>query len=87
MTGIFTVHLAGPPILGGLRQDCARCGHVLDDWTGREVMAVAGPAGDAPTIPSWPAGARVARLDGTTYVVGPEGRPLTDDERECRPVS
>jgi hypothetical protein len=86
---IITVHVAGPPMHGNLYQECARCGIVLQDYTGRELMVAVDSEDPAPdtTIPAWPEGERIGRLGGVTYVVGPPGRPLDDDERECRPAS
>lgn len=87
MSGLVaTVHVAGPPQLGGLFQDCARCGHVLQDYTGSEVMVSVEPGDTAPpTIGHWQEGGRIAQVGNATYVV--PARPLDDDERECRPAS
>ncbi|MEU8199503.1 hypothetical protein AB0C10_37540 [Microbispora amethystogenes] len=78
-----TVHVAGPPELGGYYQTCARCGHVLIDLTGSTPMVV---EGQDPVIPVWPTGERVATIGNATYVV-PTGRQLGADEIECRAAS
>ena len=86
---LYTVHIAGPPMHGNRYQECARCGVVLQDYTGHELMVAIDPDDPAPDtgIPAWPEGRRVARLGGTTYQVRPLERALAWDERECRPAS
>lgn len=81
-----TVHLAGPPQLGGLYQECARCGHVLQDYTGGEVGVVAEP-GASTDIAHWTEGERIATAGNATWLIGPPGRPLDATETECRPTS
>jgi hypothetical protein len=84
---IITVHIAGPPQLGGAYQECVRCGHVLEDYTGREVMVAVEPGDTAPpTLPCWPEGKRIGHRGAMTYVLGPE-RQLAWNEQECRPAS
>jgi hypothetical protein len=83
----FVVHVAAPPV--GMMQSCAACGFVLTDnaaWAEGRVAVMDGDDGG----PSWwPVGERIAtdrtggRSASTTYVIGPEGRPLADDERLC----
>lgn len=82
----FIVHVAGPPLLGGLRQECVRCGHVLQDYSGREIGVVLQPGETEPQpLAQWREGAQVARLGGMSFMI--EGRELDDDEQECRPAS
>jgi hypothetical protein len=83
----ITVHVVGPPQLGGLYQECSRCGHVLQDYTGQEVMVAVEP-GEAkpPTLPCWEEGARVGQREGMAYVIQSD-RQLAWNERECRPAS
>ena len=76
------IHTAGPPQLGGLHQQCARCGHVLQDYTGSQPMVVE----DEDTISTWPEGRRIAVRDNATWVMA-EDAPLDDDETECQAVS
>jgi hypothetical protein len=79
-----TVHVAGPVQLGGHYQECARCGHVLQDYTGSEVMV---PEGQADLgLPSWPEGLPIAVEGGATWVKGADV-PLAEHETECRPAS
>lgn len=84
-----TVHTAGPPQLGGLYQACTRCGHVLQDYTGGMPMVAVTDDADAQDVSLgvWPEGERVATSGPATWVIGPAGRELDDDERECRPTS
>jgi hypothetical protein len=83
----IAVHVAGPPQLGGLRQECARCGHVLQDYTGQEVMVAVEPGDtEPPTIPCWTEGARVGQRGGMAYIIQSD-RQLAWNERECRPAS
>ncbi|MDL4812800.1 hypothetical protein [Actinomadura opuntiae] len=86
MTLTATVHVAGPPQFGGLRQQCAPCAHVLHDYTGTEIAFALQPGEpEPPTVGHWTEGAQVARVDGLSYLI--QGRALDDDERECRPAS
>lgn len=80
------VHIAGEPVLGGLRQECSRCGYVLEDWTGRQVMAVVEPGQAAPVLPLWPVGAWVGVSGNAAFVIASERLDRATD-RECRPVS
>lgn len=77
---IATIHVAGPPQLGGLHQQCARCGHVLQDYTGSQLMV---PDGQDTTIPSWAEGRRVGVRENATWTI-PDGVPLDADETECK---
>jgi len=79
---IATIHVAGPPQLGGLYQTCTRCGHVLQDYTGSQPMV---PEGEDPTIPTWPEGQRIAVSGNATWTI-PPGLPLGHDQTECRPA-
>lgn len=84
---IATVHVAGEIQLGGLRQECSRCGHVLEDWTGRHAMAVTEPGQPAPTLPLWPVGKRIGVADNATFVMGDGVQLDPETDRECRPTS
>lgn len=75
-----TIHIAGPPQLGGLYQQCARCGHVLQDYTGSMPMVV---EGQDPTVPTWIEGQRIGVYGGAMWMLGPD-IPLDADEAECR---
>lgn len=83
----FTVHVAAPPI--GPTQACAACGTTLMDNTAWHEGRAAIPDGTEYDGPSWwPTGQRVAtnKRDGSggiTYAVGPDDRPLADDEQPC----
>ncbi|SFK92182.1 hypothetical protein SAMN05216275_14141 [Streptosporangium canum] len=77
---IATIHLAGPPQLSGLYQACVRCGHVLQDYTGRQVMV---PEGQDPTLAVWPEGHRIAISGNATWTVANDA-PLTNGETECK---
>ncbi|MGP3914353.1 hypothetical protein [Nonomuraea sp. 10N515B] len=79
-----TIHIAGEPRFGGLYQDCARCGHVFQDYTGGEVMTLEEDAGLG--IPYWTVGNRIAVNGNASWNI-PDGEPLEDDETECRPTS
>lgn len=78
-----TVHIAGPPQLGGLYQECTRCGYVLQDYTGSQPMVV---DGEDTTISAWPEGRRIAVRGNATWV-NADGASLDDDETECRSTS
>lgn len=75
-----TIHLAGTPQLGGLYQRCARCGHVLQDYTDGLPMVI---EGDDPTLPTWTEGRRIAVAGNATWTLAPD-IPLDADETECR---
>lgn len=82
------VHVAGEPVLDGLRQDCSRCGYVLHDYTGSEI-AVLGEADDF-TPSTFPVGQLVCVLDDpgvrAQIAISPDRiDPATDTE--CRPTS
>ena len=77
-----TVHIAGPAQLGGLYQECARCGHVLQDYTGGQVMIPEGQADKG--IASWLEGGQVAVDGNASWVVG-DFPPM--GAAECRPAS
>lgn len=79
-----TIHIAGEPRFGGLFQDCARCGYVFQDYTGRQPMAHEEDAGLG--IPYWTVGSRVAVNGGASWTVKVE-LPLGFGENECRPAS
>lgn len=79
-----TVHVAGPVQLGGLYQQCARCGYVLQDYTGGQVMVPEGQASQG--IPAWAVGGRVAVDGGAKWVVLGDA-PLDVGQVECQPVS
>lgn len=87
----FAVHVAAPPV--GMVQQCAACGFVLTDNTAWAEGRVAVMDGDDRGLTWWPTGERVAtdktspRSGGMTYVLGPEDRPLADDERMCAGVN
>ncbi len=60
MTADFVIHVAGPVL--GARQECSRCGEVLQEYRGTEAfrlddMPDPGDASSAYTF--WPAGAEV----------------------------
>lgn len=80
---MITVHIAGPVV--GARQECSRCGYVLDDWTGQEVAVMVEPGQPTPTLSFWPVGEQIAVADCATWVLS--DRPLASDERECRATS
>lgn len=65
------IHIAGPDIQVGpqLRQRCAWCGAVLNDYN-LELIAV--PAGQDPRPGMWPVGELVAVDGSLSYVVGHE---------------
>lgn len=79
-----TIHIAANPKFSGLYQDCARCGHVFQDYTGGEVMTLEEDAGLG--IPYWTPGNRVAVNGGAAWNV-PDGEPLESNEAECRATS
>ena len=72
------VHVAGPVVAA--RQECSRCGHVLQDYSGHEVMVV---AGDDRGLVFWAPGASVI-VDGSAafLVAGAD-----DGHLNCKPVS
>lgn len=80
---MITIHIAGPPQAGGLYQECARCGHVLQDYTGHQLYT---PEGDDTTIAHWPEGRRIGVNDGLTWTLA-DHIPLNPDETERRPTS
>lgn len=75
-----TIHVAAPPQLGGLHQACSRCGHVLQDYTGGQLMV---PDGQDTTIPTWAEGRRVGVADNATWTMA-DDEPLDLDETECK---
>jgi hypothetical protein len=81
---VTTIHIAGPAQMGGLYQDCSRCGHVLQDFTGGQPMTPTDQADRG--IPAWTEGNRIAVNDNATWNI-PDGEPLEDDETECRATS
>jgi hypothetical protein len=82
---LATIHVAGPVV--GVRQECARCGHVLEDWTGQSPAVVAVPGQEPEPLPMWPVGKRIGVAANATFVMGDDIPldPATD--RECRPAS
>ncbi|MDX3111387.1 hypothetical protein [Nonomuraea angiospora] len=78
-----TVHVAGPPQMGGLYQECARCRYVLQDYTGGAVMI---PEGQDLGIPHFPEGRRIAISGNAAWALADDVE-LDDDETECRPTS
>jgi hypothetical protein len=69
--------------MGGLYQACSRCGHVLQDFVGDQIMV---PEGQDRGIAAWTEGNRVAANDNATWNI-PNSEPLEDDETECRATS
>ncbi|MEV0616147.1 hypothetical protein AB0I81_22730 [Nonomuraea sp. NPDC050404] len=78
-----TVHVAGPPQMGGLYQECSRCGYVLQNFTGGMIMV---PEGQDTEIPTFPEGRRIV-ISGKAAWVLADDRELEDGETECRPAS
>lgn len=78
------VHIAGPPQMGGLYQTCSRCGYVLQDYTGGQVMVPEDQADRG--IGIWSVGKRVAVNGDASWRV-PDDAPLDDGETECRAAS
>lgn len=78
-----TIHLAGPVQMGGLYQECSRCGFVLQDYTGGQPMV---PEGMDTSIPVWPVGRRISVAGNATWTLA-DGIPLDADETECRSTS
>lgn len=78
-----TVHIAGPPQMGGLYQVCIRCGHVLQDYTDGQPMVV---DGEDTAIATWPEGQRIAIRGNATWVMSNTAE-LDDREAECRQAS
>ncbi|MER7063969.1 hypothetical protein [Streptomyces albidoflavus] len=79
-----TVHVAGPPQMGGLYQECARCSYVLQDYTGGAIMI---PEDQADTgIPTFPEGWRIV-ISGNAAWAKAEDAELCEHETECRPTS
>lgn len=83
---IATIHVAGEVQLGGLYQECSRCGFVLQDYAGRQVATVVEPGQPAPTLPAWPVGKRIGMAGPATWVLSDDA-VLESDERECRATS
>lgn len=77
------VHIAGPPRMGGLFQECARCGYVLQNYTGSVLMV---PDGQDTGIPTLPEGRRIVISGNATWVKADDAE-LVDGEIECRSVS
>lgn len=78
------VHIAGPPRMGGLFQECARCGYVLQNYTGSVVMVPEDQADRG--IPSFPEGRRLVVSGNATWVKADDA-PLESHEADCRPIS
>lgn len=79
----FVVHLAGLPSGDGV-QNCALCGLTILDHTAWFAGRVAVPEAGASEGPHWwPPGEQVAVMEGVSYLVAPDGRPLTPHERLC----
>jgi hypothetical protein len=69
--------------MGGLYQECARCGYVLQDFTGGVIMV---PDGQDAGIPTFPEGWRLVVRGNATWVKADDA-PLDDDEIECKATS
>ncbi|MGP4092976.1 hypothetical protein [Nonomuraea sp. KM90] len=78
-----TVHIAGPPRMGGLYQECSRCRYVLQNYTGGMVMV---PDGQDAEIPHFPEGWRIV-ISGNAAWAKADDAELDDGETECRPAS
>lgn len=79
------VHLAGPVL--GARQECARCGTVLEEYTGGEQFETAkvpDPTDVTSAYAFWPAGGGVLAHGNAMMAVGSllPGRD-TADEIDC----
>ncbi|MFC6081015.1 hypothetical protein [Sphaerisporangium aureirubrum] len=79
---MITIHVAGEPQMGGLYQQCARCGHVLQDFTGSQPMV---PEGQDSAIPYWTPGRPVAVDGNRTWLVADRDRGPLGGEAECEP--
>lgn len=72
------IHIAGldVEVNGCLRQRCAWCGVVLDDY---DLRSIAVPVGQDPRPGTWQVGALVFSEGGVSYLVEPEeGDKLPD---------
>lgn len=74
---MITVHIAGE-MIGGV-QRCSRCGEILIDYRGAQVMAI--PGHPTPSWSGWAQGGFIS-VDGNQSAVAPNDARFIE-ERKC----